>query len=549
MHWKLISLAFLAEACLFAQAPAPATTTYRGRVIDVATLQGLPGATVDLRPAFDPTNLLYLQQRQTYSVKSDEKGEFAIEAAEGDFALYVTLEGYAQEDPYSRPVSLKNGRPAPPPATIRMVRGATVSGVVEDAGEKPVQGISVELIDSLSAARGVGLRQTTGPDGRFTIQSVAPGSYVLRGTVGQRIALAPGQTRADLPAPEFAPTYYPSSLDGAGAAAIQIYSGIDVPNLRLRLRKVEFYSVSGRVVGRESNTTPATSVRLRRVEDSRISIPTSIAELPIQAPIVADGTFRIDRVMPGSYIAIIQTDISRIVFPLGSEQVIVTNRDVEDLRLTVQPGGILAGKLVFEDGTFHAGNWPMVLEGRTAAGEVGTPVTFSNTGEFSVEGIASGTYRLNFSNRATIAVNKVEVGGRTFEGSKFEFAVPGSDRVVITATETGATIQGTLEGMRAPGEAVSGVASAALVSGFTDRLSVVRTAPLAEDGTFSLKTLEPGRYLVCAWRDPGPAVLNLLQSANAPVQRLGQQCKTVALKTNESGQVQVRQTSVADVTR
>lgn len=549
MHWKLISLALLAEACLFAQAPAPAAIAYRGRIIDAATLQGLPGATVDLRPAFDPTDLLYLQRRQTFSVKSDEKGEFTIEAVAGEFALYVTLEGYAQEDPYSRPVSLKNDRPAPPPPTVRMVRGATVSGVVEDADEKPVQGVSVELIDSLSVARSAGLRQKTGPDGRFTIKSVAPGTFFLRGTIDQIAALAERRDRTEIPAPEFAPTYYPNSLDGAGAAAIQIYSGIDVPNLRLRMRKVEFYSVSGRVVGRESNTTPATSVRLRRVEDPRITISSSIAELPIQAPIAADGMFRIDRVMPGSYIAFIQTDISRIVFPLGSEQVIVTNRDVEDLRLTVQPGGILAGKLVFEDGTFHAGNWPMVLEGRTAAGDVGTPVTFSNTGEFSVEGITNGTYRLNFSNRGTIAVNKVEVGGRTFEGGKFEFAVPGSNRVVITATETGATIQGTLEGMRAPGEAVSGVASAALISGFTDRLSVVRTAPLAEDGTFSLKTLEPGRYLVCAWRDLGPAVLNLLQSANAPVQRLGQQCKTVVLKTNESEQVQVRQTSVADVTR
>lgn len=539
MRFLLAAAWAIAGATTVLAQTAQPTVSYRGRVIDAATGQGLAGATVELRPAFDPTN--FMQIGQPYKVQTDDKGGFSIAAAPAELAMMVTLEGYAQEDPYSRPVSLKIDNPLPP-ATVRMVRGATVSGVVEDEQERPLAGITVELIDSLSAARSAGLRKRTGPDGTFTITSVAPGSYVLRGVVQRTV-------NASTAPPQYAPTYFPGSVDGAGAAAIQVYSGIDVPNLHLRMRKAEFYSVSGTVAGRESNTTGAVAVRLQRVEDPRITIPNSIAEAPIQAPIAADGTFRLERVMPGSYTAIIQTDLARIVFPLGSQNVIVTNRNVEDIKLTVQPGGVLAGKLIFEDGTFHPGNWPMVLEGRTSAGNISTPVRFSETGTFSVDGLPSGTYRFNFSNRGTIAVNKVQINGRAFEGSKFEFVLPGDSGAVITVSESGGAINGSLEGLRQADEIVTGTASAALLSGFNDRLPVIRTEPLAKDGTFSLKTLEPGRYLVCAWRDLAPAVLNLLQSAIVPLQRIQQDCKTVTLTPNGSGSAQLKQTSIGNVTR
>jgi hypothetical protein len=237
---------------------------------------------VELRPAFDPTT--FTPRGQTYSVKSGEKGDFAIAAAPADLAMMVTLEGYAQEDPYSRPVSLKIDSPLPP-ATVRMVRGATVSGTIEDDDEKPIAGINVELIDSVSIARSATLRKTTGNDGKFTFTSVAPGNYFLRGVVQQRLVVAPGQSRTDSPAPQYAPTYYPGSIDGAGAASIPVYSGIDVPNLRLRMRKAEFYSVGGIVVGRESNAARAVSVRLQRKEDPRILMPTSLRNCRFRLPL------------------------------------------------------------------------------------------------------------------------------------------------------------------------------------------------------------------------------------------------------------------------
>ncbi len=125
-------------------------------------------------------------------------------------------------------------------------------------------------------------------------------------------------------------------------------------------------------------------------------------------------------------------------------------------------------------------------------------------------------------------------------------AVP---NVVVTASQTGGTSQGVLDGLRDPDKNVTGSASVALLSGFTDGLPIVRTAPLNTDGSFSFAGLEPGKYITCAWTDLAPEVNALMQSASAPKQRLEQACAAVTIKVEGSAQVQVRQTSIADVTR
>jgi hypothetical protein len=79
---------------------------------------------------------------------------------------------------------------------------------------------------------------------------------------------------------------------------------------------------------------------------------------------------------------------------------------------------------------------------------------------------------------------------------------------------------------------------------------MLKTVALAKDGSFEATVLEPGPYLVCAFRDPLPAVTALVNGAAAPpVQRLNQLCKTVTLKPDRAESVQVRLTSVAEVAR
>jgi hypothetical protein len=147
-------------------------------------------------------------------------------------------------------------------------------------------------------------------------------------------------------------------------------------------------------------------------------------------------------------------------------------------------------------------------------------------------------------------LNKVDLGGSSREGNRFDFTLPGTDHAVVTLSTQGATIQGSIETGLTQGEAISGYASAFQAPVNGDRwFTVFGTAPLQSDGSFTIKGLEANRYVVCAWTDQPSSVNTFLQSAALPLQRLEQKCKVVTLKVNESAQVQVKQTSIADVMR
>jgi hypothetical protein len=274
---------------------------------------------------------------------------------------------------------------------------------------------------------------------------------------------------------------------------------------------------------------------------------------PIQAPITDDGTFKIVNVMPGTYTARIMPDLKaqKLLFPLGGDTVTVRDSDVDDLRLNVLGGGTLAGQMVFEDGTNHSGQRQFQVQGHNSGGTVTTPVVLSESGTFKIDGLTPGNYRFAPSSiLETATVNKVELGGSASDGSRFDFTLPGSDRVVVTLSTQGATIHGNIETGLTQGEAISGYASAFQAPINGDRwFTVFGTVPLQPDGSFTIKGLEPNRYVVCAWTDQPSAVNSLLQSSALPLQRLEQQCKVVTVKANESAQVTVKQTSVANVMR
>src|SRR6185295_7133341 len=150
-------------------------------------------------------------------------------------------------------VELLDGK-TPPVFAVKMVPSSIISGVTEDEEGKPVGGISVELIDPITQRI---LRAVGGTDGSFRIGPVIPGSYVLRGTVN--VIKTPQdrqRPRLDFPAAPYGLTYYPSTTDAESSAQIAVYAGVDVPGLRLRMRKATYFNISGKVVGQETNPSP-----------------------------------------------------------------------------------------------------------------------------------------------------------------------------------------------------------------------------------------------------------------------------------------------------
>ncbi len=179
--------------------------TLRGRVLgeDGSVPEGAVVALrhPDLEPA-PPTRL----------ARIDAEGRFSFEAvALGTAEWKVNAPGW--DDPAAEAVPVRaDGRPSQPwrslrlgtegesqTLELRLRRGAAVAGTVVWGDGRPVEGARIEVVlpPTPGAEAGSGARPaTSGPDGRFTLDALPPGSGAsLR-------ALLPGaRTRTDVPIP------------------------------------------------------------------------------------------------------------------------------------------------------------------------------------------------------------------------------------------------------------------------------------------------------------------------------------------------------------
>lgn len=510
----------------------------RGRVLASDMDRPVPDALIKftsepLYPPGDPRNPQTIRTEEAFT---NSKGEFAVSLSPGDYNYEVRSGDYALDERARHQFTIASGK-APERLTIRMLRVAAISGVVEDADGNGLAGVRVEVANSSSLP--LPKQTITGSSGRFTISSVVPGSYLLRALIVQP---AEGASTA------FVTTYYPGTADSFAAGEIAV-NGADLPNLRLRMQRVELRSISGIVTGREANPSAAAVVVLRPIEDPRAGA-SLYSRLQLRGAIEDDGTFSIDGIPPGRYTATVEGgDQKRTWFPLATELVAVRDRDIDDLRMTVAPSGVFAGEFVVENGKLPKDLDGTYLNGQTAVGRASAPLKIKRDGSFWLEGVPNGTYALPMLTLPGYSVSSIELGGLKYEGSKFPFAAPGATDVLVTLTAGGALIQGTIGGSRSPDQSVTGTATAVMVSGLTDGLRYMRKATLAPSGSFTLIDLEAGKYLVCAWSDDSVKVEKLLNSDTPPVERLEQLCKTVELKKDSAESIEVHLTSLAEVTR
>lgn len=119
-----------------APAPAPPSSEVRVLVLDDATGQPIPGATVRLRLADGRRNFRFGEQKAT---------------ARGDLILDVLLEGpthrtvEARAPGYLPADAVLNPGPLPDEVSIRLKAGTRVGGTVLDSRERPVSGAEVRI--------------------------------------------------------------------------------------------------------------------------------------------------------------------------------------------------------------------------------------------------------------------------------------------------------------------------------------------------------------------------------------------------------------------
>lgn len=214
--------------------------TIRGQVVDsngapVADLNVSGGSTVDPYAILDGTSVLVTLG----NVASDKDGRFVMSPVPTDNAVVLSTSAEFGLQPAIHEVpALSGGEVAE--ATMVVLLGGSIEGLVLDGDDQPVAGTQVQLQPTSFSMKDVGLmgrlnaggRETTDEEGRFLFDSLSDGSY--------RLAL-------------FKSNYRPTPSEPVDVEAGQVVSEIV-------LRADRGLSVSGQVTGPDGEPLPGAEV-------------------------------------------------------------------------------------------------------------------------------------------------------------------------------------------------------------------------------------------------------------------------------------------------
>ena len=461
--------------------------------------------------------------------------------------------------------------------TMTMFKGAVLAGVVRDSAGRPLASVPVEAVDlqrrgQISLGGSSVIAYSTDDRGVYRIYGLLPGEYLvsaaplpgLSGGLSMRSAAdtdkllaALAQKTGAAPAPlavvdtpaRFAPIFHPATPYVAEAARVRVGAGEERTGIDIVLTPARAGTIEGTVSGQVAN--------LKDVEVDLVAFgPRIEAQYDglTMTPPDASGKFAVHNVPPGRYRLVARAKagpvnpsdvIERPLTAGGSagatrnlpttRQVYVGERlfasaDVEmrgqdgGVSLSLQPGGSIAGRVVFEGtaapvtdlATVRIGmsqaQGPVLEEGRMVRGtSVQSVETVSPRPDatFQLNGIAPARYQL-YANlpaaqRGIWTLRSAVVDGRDLLDEVIDGANIRLSGVTLTYSDQPTSLSGTFQSASGQPAAQYFVVVFAADRRFwregSRRSQSVRPST---DGRFTFPQLPAGDYLLAALTDLEP---------------------------------------------
>lgn len=305
-------------------------------------------------------------------VVSDEEGRFTIaDLPEGSYTLTTQKPAWVPLASSVRtgqgvnqggigqgvPVAVKAGE-AVRGITLRMAKGAVISGVVRLPGGRPAAGMSVQVlrtsrVDGKRSATMSVVPGTTDDQGRYRVYGLEAGEYVvqvrtsllgmasLMGAAADTREVLPSEVRwaeataamqaaaaaavAPPPPPDLGPTvtytttYYPGTVYLSDAAGLLVRPGEERLNIDFEIKKVPTTTVSGSVIGLDGSPAAGAMVSL--------NLPAGTGQEDMLGQLIgasrtttrADGTFVMNGVPPGNYQIVVRAAPPKPADPSGRQ--------------------------------------------------------------------------------------------------------------------------------------------------------------------------------------------------------------------------------------
>jgi hypothetical protein len=432
--------------------------------------------------------------------------------------------------------------------TLRMSRGAVITGVVLDVDGQPAQGIVV----SAQVSRFIGMmgERRFMPTGFSASASDDRGVYRIYGLpAGEYVIAAQPQARPGGPAAEvrvlsqgrvspkpltLAQVYHPATGDVGRATRVPVAAGDERGGIDIQLQYVPLATLSG-VASAAAGWNPPT-ITMVRIDQVPGFEPARNARAD------PDGRFSLSAIPPGQYRLLarssaaspLTTSGSPLIMPPGNIQtawaeVTVDGDDVTGVALSLQPALTVSGRVVF-DGSRAAPALadlripvPVALSVANVAYSF-PPVQLHPDGTFTAEGVVPGSYRFTGimpGVRTPIGawwLKSLAAGGRDLLDTPLEMQQSVTD-ATATFADDASEIAGRVADMNgAPIREVFVVAFSTDKAFWffnSRRIAGVRPNP---DGRYAIRNLPSGDYRIAVsgsleqgeWFDP--AVLERLSA-------------------------------------
>ena len=527
------------------QAPQPFPASQEasegtGRIEGVITRSGtgepIAGAAVHLARVTEgnrPNALaVFRPDDLALSATTDIGGRFAIaDVTPGQYRIAGFRNGFVRTEYGQRsagapgaPVELVAGRTLD--ASFEMIPASVIGGRVHDASGEPVPYVQVfamrprVLPDGRKILHGV-QSATTDDRGRYRLFWLNPGEYVIsahKAVDGLAAQIPLGVRGASVitsntpPPVEDMAAFHPGVPDQALATPVRVGAGEEHVDIDVWLAARATFTVSGRVVSPVATSSSAFMTiephELILLDGAPVSIRSRVTD--------AEGNFTLENVPPGTYRVRAWAQRPGGASVRGSIPIEVTNRDVENLALTLAPGADVNGSISIEDAATASASesaadfdWTDVrvtLRGDDAAG---ADVTESGEAQadFRIEDVPPGEYTVSVNMASpSLYVKRIMLGSTEAAPGETITIAPGfTGPLDVLLSPNGGRIQGvasTADGEPVPNAAVtllpldvSDMASAGLE---LPRRHQTRTDP---GGRYALSGIAPGEYRVFSWDD------------------------------------------------
>jgi hypothetical protein len=474
-----------------AMTPAPNQRlgSIRGNVTDVTTNEGL--------------RKVYLRltgKSGSYTAVTDDRAKFVFEAVEpGRYVLEAEHQGYIDGqfgDTDGHAVEIKL---APAQSlwdiNVRLTPQAVVSGRVANEDGDFWTHAQVILFRSEWSHGHRTVRGFSGGDandrGEFRIGQIPPGKYYL-----VAVPDAEWETRNRPGGQEVLlrqSTWYPNSPDREGATPIILDPGSQISGLEIRLRWGSTHRIRGTLLGIDNIPTDESHApfggRSMSAEGTSADAVNDKA-----GKIGSDGSFEIAGVPSGTYEIRVRQGLPPI--NLGSVEVRVDDRDVEDVSIQLIPPRSLKGVIQIEEGSLKLAGFTIRLSSFDPGSETQSVSRADGTFDFPLVG--SERYRVIVEDNSGngFYLKQIRYGDLLSNDGTISLTGVNGTLVLLLSTR-GARLTGTAVRRATDEQSKSAVSKPQVVligSGMPARLGT-----FDQTGTFAFQDLAPGLYSLYAF--------------------------------------------------